>query len=88
MLWENRLDAETADSPQQNDLRLPRRLRQEAGAVQGGVKAPVGGVEPPPAYAPRNREVPGDKRVRPSTRHMMALLALAVSLGLGHLFNE
>ena len=29
-----------------------------------------------------------DKGVRPSTRHMMALLDLADDLGLGHLFRE
>ena len=29
-----------------------------------------------------------DKGVRPSTRHMMALMALADSLGLGHLFRD
>ena len=29
-----------------------------------------------------------DKGVRPSTRHMMALVALASSLGLGHLFTD
>ena len=29
-----------------------------------------------------------DKGVRPTTQHMMALLALADSLGLGHLFTD
>ena len=29
-----------------------------------------------------------DKGVRPSTRHMMALLVLADSMGLGHLFTD
>ena len=29
-----------------------------------------------------------DKGVRPSTRHMMALMALADSLGLGNLFRD
>ena len=29
-----------------------------------------------------------DKGVRPNTRHMMALVSLANSLGLGHLFTD
>ena len=29
-----------------------------------------------------------ENEVRPCMRHMMALVALAVSLGLGHLFTE
>ena len=48
----------------------------------------MGGAEPPPGTHPytMRRWVKG--RVRPSMRHMMALLDLAEDLGLAHLFTE
>ena len=43
---EGRPDAETAHTPHQRDLRLPRRLPGAAEAVPGGVGAVVGGDRP------------------------------------------
>ena len=48
--------AETADTSQQKNLRLPRRLPEAPGALQGGVRAAVGGDRPPPRDLPPHRE--------------------------------
>ena len=48
LLREDRLDAETAHTSQQKNLRLPRRLPGAPGALQGGVGPAVGGDRPPP----------------------------------------
>ena len=48
VLREDGRHAETAHPPQQNRLRLPRRLPAAPGAVQGGVRPVVGGASPPP----------------------------------------
>ena len=48
MFSKERLDAETAHPPQQNGLRVPRRLPAAAGAVQGGVGTFMDGAGLPP----------------------------------------
>ena len=88
VLREDRLDAETAHTPQQKNLRLPRRLPAAPGALQGGVGPAVGRDCAPPGDLSPHREAVVERRVRPHFRHQMALLELADELGLGHLFTD
>ncbi len=73
VLWKDRLDAETAHTPQQKDLRVPRRLS---------------GAAPPSRHLcpqPETLEGQGGPAI---LRHQMALLELAEEPGLGHLFTD
>ena len=69
--------------PQQNHLRLLRRLPAAVGAVQGGVRPVLGGVGPPPGTYPHTANRCWKEGVRTHFRHQMALLDLADGLGPG-----
>ena len=88
VLWKDRLDAETAHTPQQRDLRLPRRLPAAAEAVPGRVGAVVGGDRPSTRHLFPQPETLEGQGGPPILRHQMALLELAEEPGLGHLFTD
>ena len=94
VLGEDRLDAETAHTPQQKNLRLPRRLPAASGALQRLVRFKEESDLPWAEIARRLGTYPHTVKrwwkegVRPHFRHQMALLDLADDLGLGHLFTD
>ena len=56
VLLKDRRHAEAAHSPQQKNLRLPRRLPAAFGSVQGGIGPVVAGDRPPPGELSLHRK--------------------------------